>query len=55
MPYWPISPPVPRSSAGFWKARNHRAEPAGPYREAAIFSPSPARCAVWLAEEAASR
>jgi hypothetical protein len=30
MPYSPISPPVPRSSAGFWKARNHRVAPDGP-------------------------
>ena len=37
MPYSPIRPPVPRSSAGFWKARNHLAVPGGPYRLAASF------------------
>jgi hypothetical protein len=52
MPYSPIRPPVPRSSAGFWKARNQRALPAGPYRPAASLRPWPARSAVVLAEVA---
>jgi hypothetical protein len=30
MPYCPIGPPVPRSSAGFWKAGKYLVDPAGP-------------------------